>query len=174
MQDFQLIWMGSKGKRVLLQLRIDVWSPGSRFRAWGIKSNQTTTSVGSWVQQSNTRNNTEQSATAPNCEHPHNSKLPQLSLVILDTTKVELYNRWSIQHQSNTNLFLQKCLASLMHFFDGSDPSFDWSKEGNIHSQYSTILVSSFLIELATYKTEYYNIRRNDCTLLDFNGIKLL
>ena len=24
MQDFQLIWMGSKGKRVLLQLRIDV------------------------------------------------------------------------------------------------------------------------------------------------------
>ena len=61
-----------------------------------------------------------------------------------------------------------------MHFFDGSDPSFDWSKEGNIHSQYMTILVSSFLIELATYKIEYYNIKRNDCTLLDFNGIELL
>ena len=47
MQDFMLISMGSKGKRVLLHLRIDVWSPGSRFQVWGIESNQIATSVGS-------------------------------------------------------------------------------------------------------------------------------
>ena len=113
MQDLKLIWMGSKGKRVLLQLRIDVWNPGSRFWAWRIESNRL---LLLWGVQCNNPTKAMLTLNCPNKDNPYNSIFPSSSTIILAKYKAKFHNVDRSSTNQITIDFYRQVWLDFMHF----------------------------------------------------------
>ena len=115
---------GKQGKRVLLQLRINVWNPGSCFPAWGNESNQL---LLLWGVQCSNPTAAMLTLNFLNKENPHNLIFPLLSTIILAKYKAKFYKcDWSNTNRITIGLYRQVWLD--LCIFDGSYPSFDWLK----------------------------------------------
>jgi len=104
---------GKQGKRVLLQLRIDVWNPGSHFRAWEIESNQM---LLPWGVQCNNPTTTVLTLNCLNKDNPYNSIIPLSSTIILAKHKAQFPNLDRSSTNQITIDFYRQVWVDFMHF----------------------------------------------------------